>query len=342
MLEYIYLDSNAFWVMKPKHPSVDDDFRETVARLHEDYRFPFSEAHFVDIAASDKPGNEHNVKYDLNFLGYVSRGNCVSLSLETRKPPEELYPTVGPIPGKDWIIHPHFDDVAAAYREMDKSDPQELQANLFTNLFRDFYGEKKVAVEIADVPKEHPLLDFLKVANGLLSAEVLQDYMADFWMHRNDPLPYKHFRQWVVDALNKSAEKNAILGPDRANKIADLTKFFSARTVDDITDTLVNAANVLCLIRGEVLDDLSWPQKLVTAYNLLSFHPERWDKINKDNRPSNMMCDSKHLVYAAGAAHFVTADKRFAAKATVTFSAFGIGTEISDLADFKAKFSGNN
>lgn len=146
---------------------------------------------------------------------------------------------------------------------------------------------------------------------------MLKDYVVTLWDIRNDHETYRNFRDWAANACEMIGAKGTLLDPNAAEGLAPLKELISAKTVNKISGTLVNATNAHCLMKRERLENLPWPERLVTAYNLLDFHTELWEPINKKNRPSNMKLDSKHLIYSAGAKHFVTGDKRFAAKAAV-------------------------
>jgi hypothetical protein len=331
MPDYVYLDSNAFWLMKPEDKDFDGEFRNTIERLRQRYRFPFSEAHFLDIAAGDLPGKEHYVARDLAFLAEVSQGYGVALDEGERKPPDESGPAPGPVPGGGlpWIVHPRFRDVAAEYRTMPKDLPQEPSFH--------FEGTSH-EVNLNKLHKNHPLRQLLQAAQGVFSPELLQGYAAVLWEGRDDPKTYRTFREWAAAACEMIGAKGTLLGPDTAEGLAPLKTLMSAKEPNEISATLVKATDTLCLIKRERLESLPWPERLVRAYNLLDFHPDLWEPISKKNRPSNMRLDSKHLIYAAGAKHFITEDRRFAAKATVTFTAFGIKTKVSDRLEFMARF----
>lgn len=329
---YIYLDSNAFWVMKPTDKDFDEDFRDTVERLRGRFKFPFSKAHFLDIAVSDQPGNEANVERDLAFLAQVSQRYAVVFDHGIAKPPEEFDPTPGPVSGGGlpWVVRGQFDDVAAEYRNMPKAFPEEPS-------FR-FEGTSH-EVNLNKLHKPHPLKRLLQAAGGVFSPEILQVYAQELWDGRDNPGTYRTFRECVSKACESLGAKGTLLGPEGVEGLAPLKALMTARTPEEVTPLLLEATDALCSINGQRLNGLLWPDRLVRAYHLLDFHAEMWEPVNKKNRPSNMGVDSEHLVHAAGMKHLVTCDQGFAKKAKVVFSAFGIRTRVSDVSGFKAIFS---
>jgi len=331
---YVYLDSNAFWLMKPDHLKHDQEFAETVRDLRRRYRFPFSVAHFLDIMAGDLPGKEAYIEYDLAFLAEASQGHAVDLDEDERRPPEQVHPVPGPMPGNGlpWIVHYDYErsDVAAQYRRMPKDAPAQPSFRVIGSSHQ---------VDLAKVSNHHPMKPLLEMADGMLSPEVLKGYLEILWASRDDPDVYKAFRKSVVEACGQIGAEGTFLTRETAERLGPLRALMAAETTEEIALTLGPAADALASMRGMKFDDLRWPARLVNSYHLLAFHTDLWDKINKGNRPSNMRRDATHLTYAAGAKHFVTCDGRFAAKAKVAFSAFGITTRVSDLSQFKALFS---
>lgn len=334
MADYVYLDSNVFWLMKPEHQMYNEEFLGTVERLRRRYKFPFSEAHFLDIAAGDLPGKEAYVERDLAFLAEISQGRAVKLCEEARRPPDQYDPAPGPVPGggPPWIVHVRFEDIAAGYRNMPKDLPQKPSFHVAGTSHE--VGLNKVA-------QDHPMRPLLEAAGGMLSPELIKDYLDRLWEHKDDPDIYRSFREWVGKACEQIGSPCTLLAADAGSmeRAVPFKALMSAKTPEGITAALAKATDALCLMRGERLDGLSWPERLVRAYSLLDFHSDLWDKINRNNRPSNMRRDSKHLIYAAGAPHLVTEDGRFAAKAKVVFSAFGVGTKVSNMSEFKIKFN---
>jgi hypothetical protein len=329
---YIYLDSNAFWGMKPTDKDFDEDFRDTVERLRGRFRFPFSEAHFLDIAVCDHPGNEANVQRDLKFLATASRGYGVAFHEGQDRPPEEFDPAESPVPGcrLPWIVCGRVEDVAAEYHAMPKVLPVELSI-----LFEGTSHE----VNLNKLHKTHPLRRLLQASGGVYSPELLLTYAQELWDGRDDPETYRTFREWASKAGGSLGAKGTLLGPEGMEGLAPLKALIAARTSDEIVPLLLEATNALCSINRQRLEDLPWPERLVRAYNLLDLHPKMWESVNKKNRPSNLRVDSKHLIRAAGMKHLVTCDEGFAKKAKVVFLAFGIRTQVSDTSRFKAIFS---
>lgn len=332
MPDYIYLDSNVFWLMKPTDKDFDEGLHDTIERIRGRFRLPFSEAHLLDIAASDKPGNEANVKRDLTFLATASQGYAAAFHGGPIMPSGELDPSPGPLPGGGlpWVVHPRIEDVAAVYRDISKGPPQEPSF-----LFEGTSHE----VNLNKLHKNHPLRRLLQAAGGIYSPELLQVYVQELWDGRDAPETYRTFREWASKACGMLGAKGTLLGPEGMEGLAPLKALMAARTPDEIAALLLDATDAFCLIKHERLDDLPWPERLVRAYHLLDFHAEVWESVNKRNLPSNIRVDSKHLIHAAGMKHLVTCDEGFAEKAKVVFSAFGIRTRVSDTSRFKAIFS---
>jgi hypothetical protein len=225
MPDYVYLDSNAFWLMKPEHKGFNEEFRNTVQRLQKRYRFPFSEAHFLDIAAGDSPGNEHYVARDLAFLMKVSQGYGVALDEGKQRPPDEFGPTLGPLPGGGlpWIVHSRFSDVAAKYHTEPKDLPQKPSFH--------FEGTSH-EVDLNKLPENHPLRQLLQAAQGVLSPQLLQDYATILWEGRDDPKTYLTFRTGAAEACKMIGAKDTLLGPDTAEKLAPFKVLMSAKGPD--------------------------------------------------------------------------------------------------------------
>lgn len=334
MPDYVYLDTNAFWNMKPEHPQHDQEFAATVRRLQRRYRFPFSEAHFLDTASGDLLGSESYIERDLTFLAEASQGQAIALDDDERRPPEEVHPVLGPMPGNGlpWIVHRDYrlNEVADLYRCM----PQDASTQPSFLVIGSSHQ-----VDLSQIPDHHPMKPLLEKAGGVFTSEVLKKYIDILWAGRDAPNVYKEFRKSVEEACQSIGSEGRLLTPEAAERFAPLRELMAAETTEEITLKLGSAAETLAFLAGQKFNDLPWPARLVNSYHLLAFHTDMWEKINKDNRPPNMRYDAKHLIYAAGAKHLVTHDKRFAAKAKVVFSAFGIKTKVSDLSKFKTLFS---
>jgi hypothetical protein len=327
MQKYIYLDSNAFWQMKLEHPYFDHDFQNLVQRLHQRYRFPISQAHFLDLAVSDKPGNEARLKRDLEFLSSASKGYVVTIDL-VKRPPEEYLPTEGPIPGRGWILHHQVDDLVSAYRATDKNMPVDTVVQL--------NGTSHV-VDLNQISDKHPYKTLLQENYGLYTPQVVEKYLQQLRNNRNDPKTYKEFRQAVCDELVKLGDPTTLLGHNTSG-LEPLLEFLSAKGINEVTKTLVDATNVLLDMQTGNIAKLPWTTKIQGAYGLLDFHVENRDKIKKGNTPYNLHVDTHHLLYAAGANHLVTQDQAMAKKSEIVFKAYGIKSKVSTISDFKLKF----
>lgn len=332
MADYVYLDSNAFWLMKPDHPRFDSDFKATVARIGHRYRFPFSEAHFRDIAAGDKPGNEPFIEKDLAFLETVSNGRAVVLEQVEKRPSDELSPVGSPIPGSEgpWITHYVVDNVAKLYR----NSPKAKSAGRFVS---NAEGSHPVAMDI--IPDDNPMKKHLLENDGIMSSTVFDSFIQEFRERFNEPKYYKNFRKYVTIAASRIGMKDNIMGQSVAEKLESFQVFVTANSVKEISNSVLEAARVIAWLKGESFDNLTWPEKLLRSYSLLDYNQYVSDSISNKNRPSNMMIDANHIIYAACAKHFVTMDGGFHKKAGIIFSALNVSTRVSDLSSFKSIFS---
>jgi hypothetical protein len=330
MPDYVYLDSNVFWGMKHDAVHPDADFRTLIECLRPRYRFPFSEAHFLDVAVSDQPGNEANVIRDLTFLTEVTDGYALGLNHDPQMPPDYLNPSPGPLPegGLPWIVIDRIPDVIALYRGMRREESWQPSFHVEGTSHK---------VDLQRLDRNHPMRPFLEHSDGTMSPAMIQSFLQHLSENISDPSVYKSFRQSAGTATKQIGKSDSLLASDTAmiERLAPLMALIAAETPKEMAKTLVKATNVICWLSRTNIDSLLWPDRLVRAYSLLDFNAGMRDKIDRKNLPSNMWRDSKHLFYAAGAKHLITEDNSFMKKARIVFSAFGVRTKVSSMSEFK-------
>lgn len=335
MAKYIYLDSNAFWLMKRDHADFNPEFLRIVQKLGTRYKFPFSSAHLRDIALGDKPGKSEYVENDLRLLMQLSKGDAVDLDMAMDMPTSHVSPIANPISGGEgpWITQGRIDNIIPEYQKIRAHDYDKSSQRVSS----DFQGES-YSVDMAQIPDGHPMKAHLARNGGILSPKVFSDFLDEIKAKIGDPDYYKNLRKFIVRANNGIGKKNTLLGREGGDPYLPIKDFSLAKTEEEASRLIVDGARALASIKEEEFDDYPWQRKISSAYTLLDFNQYFHDKINNGNQPINMRIDTDHLIYAAGASHLVTNDATFEKKARVIYLAFGITTKVSGIRSFLAKF----
>lgn len=316
-MEYVYLDWNVIQYMK--HSTVRDsingpEFNNLINRLSKKYKFPFSEGHLKDLAISFNPDNQQNIKSDLEYLNNLSQGYALGI----------IGPTEKILPTNNVNIYNFFKKIVSETQE----EPDiKLSGGSYS-------------VDMNILPKDDIFRPFLERSGGILDSDVMTEFLQHMWLSMDDPEHYKKFRIQVADIKKSLNNRDTILNKksEYAKKLIPFLDFITSEQPENYLHNFDDVIKSFCHINGRSFDDMTIGGKIELSYMLLDFHPKFKDKINKKNRPSNIMRDCKNLYFASQAKYYVTEDSSTTKKAKFVCNALSLKVKITTMSEFMSKF----
>lgn len=321
--DYIILDWNVIQYIK-NNTNYYDDYMQIINCVRRRYEFPFCEAHLKDLANSFSEDNKEQIDQDLSFLKQISKSVAVVVEEKT----EKLY--------------------------LIKLDPcTSFQEILFENSKEHtfsvpIYPITEFQVDMQQLDKEHPMYNILEKSNGIYSPIVMAEWIEDtFFKLNNSVNNYKEFRFYINkikrDLERHNTDENFLPSDlDYKKKLIHFAMpFLDAMEID-------NEEKLATIWRDAVMSwlkitnsiEVSFKKQIITAYNMLDFHPLFYDKLKKNkNTLSNITRDSQMVYYASSGKFFVTEDKKCLKKAQLILKAFNCRCKVMNMEQFYRKFS---
>lgn len=279
-MRYIYLDWNVIQYMK--NSTVQDsingpEFANLVHKLSKKYQFPFSEGHLRDLAISFKFQNKSYVDEDLDYLNKISNGYAL-----------------GTIDENEALVTTNNVNIKEFFNELLNEQPDEPVFNISGGK----YSVNSAKLSGGDIFKPH-----LKKNNGILDQNVMLSVLQELWAHIDDPNFYKRFRNQVSTLKSTFQKRDTILDKKSVyfKGLLPLLDFLCSEEPLKYQDNFEDVIQSFLSINGRILDERKIGQKIELVYMLLDFHPYFMDKVNKNNRPSNIGRDCKNLFFASQA-----------------------------------------
>lgn len=295
---------------------LDNQFKNLVFKLKKKYKFPFSYAHIKDRA--NRYSGEHYVKVreDFTFVETVTDSICVGI-----------------YKGKPVLckksIQKCFDD----YISEEKSDKIDI-VNYFPFSFR---------VDMKKIDKEHPMYDFLKENQGMLSNKEMNEFLQKMYQYIfTDINAYKKLRSYV----NNLDLKSGLNQPYSCKEILMLNQllFHMYPFIESFQYDEENLKKNWSEIAERWFSlnqvaSLEKEQLLIQGYTLLDMHPLFREKMKKGkNTLDNIIRDGNHCFYASNGHFFVSEDDYTRRKTSFLYSAYKIKTKVVSESEFMNYF----
>lgn len=290
-MKYIYLDWNVIQNIKHKR-NEGNELAELISKIKYKYHFPFSEAHLKDLSHSQN----NYILEDLQYLKQLSENYCMSFDKNT----EKMIPIKCPLD-----INFFFSDIVNHSRNEQK---QLNQMNIIQN---DLLMQDAYAIDLNKITDNNLFKSLIQKNNGILNTKLLNTFFHFLKENIDKPDCYKKFRSNVYNLIAMVNEENTLLNQN-PEYLKKLIPFFNFTIDDNITSIKKNFNHtVTAFLSIDNKRDFSLMkkgEKIELIYSLLDFNPLFRDKIDKRNKPNNMLRDLNHLFFASDADYYVTAD----------------------------------
>lgn len=324
---YILLDWNTIKHLKKprddeKNKEWDKELKLVVHNLKKKYKFPYCEAHLVDLAESYSEKNLPFIKSDLEFLSELSEEIALCCTENEEEFSMVKYP-----------VSKLFDEII----KEEKKKP---------NITPDMNPQGIYKIDMNKIDKSYPMYDLLKSKKGVLGPGIMANYLNELYEQiftQKDA--YENMRNFMpkIKELIKNNKNNYLIKEDE--------QYFNylLMCMNSFLDSLDKNEEELMPIWKEVTEnyllithkkeEINKSLLITIAYNLLDLHPLFKDKLNKKNTAVNIVHDSKTILYASSAKYFVTGDKHCYRKSKFILKAWNLPTEVLTEKEFIAKFS---
>lgn len=300
---YILLDWNVIKYLKTpreKYKHLDENCMEIITKIKSKYAFPFCEAHFKDLAQSYSENNKDLVNSDLEFLKNIS-GEIVLGMDENNK----------------FIMTRHsvYDMFNGIISE------KECKPSISPNI----NPQLSFNVDMEKLDINHPLKDMLQNSNGVYTPGILANWMNELFDKFFDEIDdYKKLRNYIPK-LKQDIINNCGKGIDTQYEkklLNHINPFLDSITIDDENKLATIWKDVVyewITMKYDKNTNINPGELLTTGYSLLDLHPLFREKLKKKNKLSNIVRDSKMILYASESKYFVTEDKNSRKKAEFLF-----------------------
>lgn len=319
--EYILLDWNVIKYLKKPRNSADEEAKRILDSIRKKYEIPFCEAHLRDLARSYSEENKNKVNDDLDFLQELSCGVVVAVNGDNA-----------------FLLKYSAKDL---FQEIINEPPTQI------NITANMNPQSIYKVDMSKVESDHPLREMLEKYGGVygpgIMANTLNDMFGRIFSEIDD---YKKYRSYIVK-LKKDLEHNQntnLLLRDQEYKdflINHMIPFLDVLEIED-EDKLASVWNdtVIEWLHMRYKENIPYEELVTNSYDMLDFHPLFREKLKKQkNTLSNIIRDSKMVLYASKSKYFVTEDNSCYEKANFLFRTLGIKEKALKMSEFIAKFS---
>ena len=319
--EYILLDWNVIKYLKKPRNSMDEEVKHILSDIQQRYAIPFCEAHLRDLARSYSEENRDKVNEDLDFLQELSCG--VVVVIRDNKTFMQKY------------------SAKSLFQEILNESPAKI------NITADMNPQSIFKVDMSRVENDHPLREMLEKYGGVYGPGIMANTLNDmFGRMFSEITDYKKFRAYIGKLKRdlKENQMNNLLPQDQKYKeflIDHVMPFLDALEIEK-KDKLVVVWNdaVTKWLNIRYNSNIPNEELVTTSYDMLDFHPLFREKLRKQkNTLSNIMRDSKIMLYATKSKYFVTEDNSCYEKTNFLFQTLGMNEKALKMSEFAAKFS---
>lgn len=312
--KYIYLDWNVIKYMKEPRPAkleLDNNFRDVIFKLKTKYKIPYSIAHIIDRSNNYNESYYEMVKADFDFAETINDTNYL----------ENLNDSFVVI--QNPMMETFNEYIAIPPQALPNIDEQEIVS---------------FNVDMDKIDTSHPMYDFLKLNNGIYSAQTMQMFLND--LHSTiftDASKYKKLREYIKKIntnndfnQNYSSSEKIMLDKMIYHVFPFLDSF------NDNKETLLTKWPEIVERWFSFQGNTLKPElTLIDIYPLLEMHPLFNDKLkNKKNTLDNIIRDGSHCYYASKAKYFVSEDESLRKKTSFLYEAYGIKTKVLSEKEF--------
>lgn len=295
---------------------LDEQFKNLIFKLKKKYKFPFSYAHIKDRANHYSIEHYEKVKKDFEFAETITDSICVGIS---------------------------EDEPVLCIESMQKCFDKYIsdEKNNYVNIVNSF--PFSISVDMGKLDKDHPMYDFLKEKQGLLSSENMDGFFQEMFQHIfSDTNRYKKMRNYI-ERMDLKSDLKQVYSHSEAmylNKLLFHMYPFIASFQDNEEKLKKKWPQIAS--RWFSLNPISPLRKdklLIQGYTLLDMHPLFKEKMKKGkNTLDNIIRDGNHCFYASNGQFFVSEDDYTRRKTAFLYEAYNIKTKVVSENDFMNYF----
>ncbi|MHA2760733.1 hypothetical protein [Vibrio harveyi] len=300
MGKVVYLDWNIFQDLIQDRRG--EGLRENLeAAKKNGYKIVYSFAHMRDLS---RCSNKEYVEKDLVEVSKLTDNWCVGM-----KDNEDL----------DYAQYSPKALINDVYKQQAHSENATVSSP---------YSFPAYSVDMSKISDENILTPYLKKHNGLMSQELLDEFMKELYETMfTDHKIQKQFRDSLKEAIG--------IGNPAFAQALDLPLYqhmFSSKEV--IVENLHEIVNSFLSLSGKTLDSIPLGEKITTTYNMLDFFPAFSEKLKKNNNVRNIATDAEHLFLASDSRYLVCGDNKMLEKAKIVYKAYGVKTKVYEREQF--------
>lgn len=317
---YIYLDWNVIKYMKnPRQNKIelDSQFAKTVFALKRKYKFPYSNAHIKDISNHYSDAYKDKVEDDISFAQKINDNHCICIN------------------NNNEIFVMKYDMKTHFWKHI--SEQQSVLPPQIKNTI-----DYSFNVNMAELSENHPMFDFLKKHNGLISPNDMDTFFDELYneIFQNNET-YKRFRDFIPK-INISTDFNQAYSNAETLALDSLLyhigPFISSFKYDE--DTLkkewLDISRRFFTLRT---DNPTQAFLLTNSYMLLDMHPLFKEKLKKNkNTLDNIVRDGNHCYFASNSKYYVSEDEHTRNKTSFLYKVFNIKTKVKSESEFLKQF----
>lgn len=319
MEKNIYFDWNVFQYLKSPRNESDKELKELLGRLRNKYQFPYSEAHIKDLSRNFNEKTRKYVEEDLEFIKTITRKMIIGI-----KNNEEF----------ELVCK----DPKTFFYEYINDEKRKENINIeLSNL----YGLQKIDLEKLDM--KHPLYNIIKDNDCIFSDELLHEYLnSQYQKIFNEKEPYISMRNFIPYLKEGIKENYNMLNQNQKNFLKGTELYLNSYEINDIDKLKNNFKEIYSSFiktTNRSIDNVPIGEQLTEAYALLDTYPCFKEKINKSNKLSNIVRDSKHIYFAHRSKYYITEDNSTYEKTKFIYNAFNIKAKVCKITEFIHIFS---
>ena len=321
----IYLDSNVYRYIKPKHPSDNKDLHSLMDELVGELLFIYSSAHLDDLKTSADPYRTEDLKLMEKYVNtnYFARDPIKNVTDSMYSTPIEAFSQID-YHAMDQILN-NFDVDTVLFKDLDDRDDSEAFKSLLKSVFDmpiTAFGTQIDLTKIEGVHKEW----FDKMIPNYSSNMSLKDFLNSVMLYGgtiiNDAKEVTDLRSYVESYYQSDTYNYQTWGMKFNEKLRDK---FGKSFLELIDGMLLGKQKSNRFLRF---------QKAYGMLEVFNITKETASGKTKKFNYWSLNNDATHCYFASLCDYLVTDDKGMQVKAQIMYNLFGVPTRILSTKDF--------
>lgn len=323
----IYLDSNVFRYIKPKHPSYNKELHSLMDALAGEVLFIYSDAHLDDLKTSVDPYREEDLKLMEKYVGtnYFNRDPIKNITQCLYISPSDAFKQID-YNVMDQTLY-NFDIDTILFKDLDNSEESQSMKRVLESIFNSPIASLGPIADTSKIEGIHKEW-FDKMLPNYSPLMSIKEFMNSFMQYGgtlfNDSKEVTEFRNYIESYMQSNNYSYKIWGMDFNEKLKDK---FGKSFLEMIDGMLTDKQKDNMFLRFQ------------NAYSLLEMFNVTKETVGGKTKKFNYWSlhnDATHCYFASLCDCLVTDDKGLQVKAQIMYNLFGIPTMIFSTNDFVA------